>query len=193
LLKLERNYQTLRNQLNRWQQKGLIIKLKRGVYLLNENDRKINPSLYVIANQLYGPSYISLEYALNFYGLIPERVIDVTSVTTKKTMLIKNSLGNCIYQHIKPESFRGFNTKKDNAGFTFFIAEPEKAVVDWLYLNLKKITEGAKDIFGESFRFQNVEDLKKHRITELAKLFNNPKLMRVANNFCDFIKKEGGR
>lgn len=193
LLGLEKSSQGLRNQLNRWQQKKLIIRLKRGAYLLNENDRKINPSRGFIANQLYWPSYLSLEYALNLYELIPEKVVDLTSVATKKTMRINNTLGTFIYQHIKPQAFRGFKAVKDESGLTFFIAEPEKAVVDFLYLNLKKIPAGSKDIFEESFRFQNLDGLKPDRIVEVAKLFNNRKLMKVAGNFCEFAKREGGR
>lgn len=60
LMMFKRNRQALRNQFLRWQNKGLIIKLKRGLYILNVNDRKVNPSKGFIANQLYSPSYISL-------------------------------------------------------------------------------------------------------------------------------------
>ena len=102
-------------------------------------------------------------------------------------------LGTFIYQHIRPQAFRGVKAVKDECGLTFFIAEPEKAVVDFLYLNLKKIPAGSKDIFKESFRFQNLDSLKTRRIIQLAELFNNYKLMKVVMNFCEFAKKEGGR
>lgn len=190
ILRQGKDRQALRNQLNRWQKKRLIIKLKRGIYTLNENDRKINPSRYVIANQLNSPSYISLESALNFYGLIPEKVTSVTSVTSKKTLHIQNEMGNFTYQHIKPDAFRGFKALKDESGLTFFIAEPEKAAVDFLYLNLKRIPAGAKDIFEASFRLQNLEILKPRRTKELAQLFNNRKLMQVTGNLLEFIKRE---
>ncbi len=182
--------QALRNQLNRWQKRGLIIRLKRGIYMLNENDRKINPGRYAIANQLNSPSYISLESALNYYSLIPEKVTSVTSVTSKKTLRIQNKAGDFIYQHIKPDAFRGFKVLKDESGLTFFIAEPEKAVVDFLYLNLKRIPAGAKDIFEVSFRLQNLEILAPRRIKELASLFNNRKLLQVTGNLLEFIKRE---
>jgi len=183
-----RENQPMRNQLTRWCRKGLIIKLRRGAYILNEADRKINPGLKFIANQLYGPSYVSLEFALNLYALIPEKVVDITSVTTRKTMSIKNDLGVFIYQHIKPSAFRGFNALKEDYGFTVFIAEPEKAVVDFLYLNLGKIPADNTAIFRESYRFQNLERLSRARIMELSKLFNNPKLMKVAENFSNLLK-----
>jgi len=182
--------QAMRNQLNRWCAKGMIIKLKRGVYILNESDRKINPGSQFIANQLYGPSYISLEFALNFYGLIPERVSDITSVTTKKTMAIKNDLGVFIYQHIQPDAFRGFKALKEDSELTVFIAEPEKAVVDFIYLNLDNMPVDKTTVFRDSYRFQNLEQLKATRIIELSRLFNNTKLMKVAKNFSEFIKEE---
>ncbi|MFZ5801209.1 MAG: type IV toxin-antitoxin system AbiEi family antitoxin domain-containing protein [Candidatus Omnitrophota bacterium] len=182
--------QALRNQLNRWQHKELVIKLKKGVYILNEGDRKINPSRQFIANQLYGPSYVSLEYALNSYGLIPERVADVTSVTTRKTLRLVNPLGNFIYQHIQPAAFRGFSSVKDSAGFVFFIAEAEKAVADFLYLNLAQFKKDYPAALLDAYRFQNFEKLNVKRLMELAQLFNNRKLLKVTAAFCKLIKKE---
>ena len=181
--------QTMLNQLYRWQKKRLIIQLKRGVYLLNKNDRKIKPSRVFIASQLYNPSYVSMEYALSFYGLIPERVADITSITTKKTTKFKNELGDFVYQHIKPETFRGFKSVKDESGYTYFIAEKEKAVVDLFYLNLNKINSLSFELFEKYFRFQAVEGLKQKKIIEFAKLFNNSKLMRLVKLFCTYIKE----
>lgn len=185
--------QVLHNQLRRWQAKGLIIKLKRGIYIFNANDRKVNPSRQFFANQLYSPSYVSLEYALNFYGLIPERVIEVTSVTTKKTMQFKNALGTFSYQHIKPEAFRGFRAAKENNDLIFFIAEPEKAIADFLYLNLNRFKLADKDIFRSSYRFQNAESLNRKKILKFTGLFRNKKLSRIAGLFCEFVKEEKGR
>jgi len=182
--------QAIRNQLNRWHARGLLIKLKRGVFLLTQDEKKINPSRAYIANQLFSPSYVSLEYALNYYGIIPERVSDITSITTKKTLRFKNELGNFVYQHIKPKVFRGYKALKDEANLNFFIAEPEKALVDFCYLNLKRFQDDYKTIFEESYRLQNVEDLNTSKIMSFANFFNNKKLMRVSNSLCNFIKKE---
>lgn len=186
----QKDRQAVRNQLERWQDRGLIIKLKRGLYLLNKDDRRVNVSRCFVANQLYAPSYVSLEYALNFYGLIPERVVEVTSVTTKKTARFTNGLGVFVYQCIKPEAFRGFKAAEDEYGLKFFIAEPEKAVVDFLYLNIDRIRVDDREIFAGSFRFQNTEILKERRVGELAGLFKNKKLEKIAKSFCQFIKKE---
>jgi hypothetical protein len=184
------NRQIMRNQLSRWQRQGLIVKLKRGMYMLNKDDRRVEPWRPFIANQLHAPSYVSLEYALNFYGLIPERVADVTSITTKKTMRFSTPKGTFIYQHIKPAAFRGFKTFKDEAGLTCFMALPEKAVVDFIYLNLEKFKAGDEMVFEQSYRFQNLEDLDKKLVMELAALYGSPKLIRVLSSFCSFIDGE---
>ena len=185
-----RNRQAMLNQLARWQKKGLLIQLKRGVYVLNKSDRKVNPSRFFFANQLLWPSYVSLESALGYYGLIPEAVVDVTSVTSKKTSHFKNPLGEFIFQRVKPAAFRGYRSYKDEAGLDVFIAEPEKAVVDFLYLNLRKFKTGANSVFKESYRFQNTELLSPRKVLSWARLFENSRLVTVACDFCDFIREE---
>lgn len=187
--RLEKNSQIMRNQLSRWQKRGLVVKLRQGMYLLNKNDRRIEPSLKFIANQLYSPSYVSLEYALWIYGLIPEAVFGVTSVTTKKTARFKNEMSVFIYQHIKPAAFRGFKTVKDETGASVFIAEPEKAAVDFLYLNLSKFRTDPERVFELSYRFQNLEDLKPRRLIALAKIFEDARLMKAARAFCRFAER----
>ena len=184
--------QAMRNQLKRWHRKKLLIKLRRGVFLLNTADRKIASSRTYVAAALYGPSYVSMEYALGYYNLIPERVNDITSVTAKKTLRIKNDMGTFIYQHIKPAAFSGFIGIKDEAGLMFFIAEPEKALVDFCYLNLEKFRENYELIFEKSYRLQNTETLDTKKIINFAGLFENSKLTRVAGSLCSFIKKEKG-
>lgn len=190
-----KNRQAIRNQLRRWCAKKLLVKLRRGMFILNPHDRKINPSRMFIANQLYGPSYVSLEYALGYYGLIPERVSDLTSVTTKKTLRLANETGTYIYQHVKGGAFRGFKALKDESALSFFIAEPEKAIVDFLYLNLEKFHGNSDDlkIFEGSYRLQNVDTLTQKKVMGYAGLFGNGKLKRVSRNLCIFIKKESKR
>jgi predicted transcriptional regulator of viral defense system len=190
LLLKQSNKQIIRNQLQRWQKKKLIIQLKRGVFLLNANDRKVDPSRHYIANQLYSHSYISLESALSIYGLIPERVCDITSVTSKKTMRIKNELGVFIYQHIKVQAFRGFTAQKERNGLTVFIAEPEKALVDFCYLNSGRFKGDIERIFEDSYRLQNTEALSTKKLTTFAECFNSPKLLGIIKVLCMLIRKE---
>lgn len=185
----EPNAQALRNQISKWKKQGLILQLKRGLYILNENDRKITPSRVFLANQLYAPSYISTEFALMFYDLIPERVVDVTSVTSRKTKNFKNSFGFFVYQHLSAHCFEGFVSQKDENNFAFFIAIPEKAIVDFIYFNLARIELNQADIFKESFRFQNLTALDTSKMLELATLFKNKKLFEVVKMFERLVKQ----
>src|SRR3989338_6629019 len=118
--------QVLRNQLRFWKKKGWVLRLRRGLYILNPKDRKIEPSRIFLANTLYAPSYVSLEYALGFYDLIPERVADLTSISSKKTALFSNEFGLFRYQHLQTKLFVGYRQIKDENGYPVLIAEPEK-------------------------------------------------------------------
>ncbi|MFH0762291.1 MAG: hypothetical protein V1925_00145 [Candidatus Omnitrophota bacterium] len=187
----KRRGQNILNQLSRWQSRRLIFKLRRGIFILNENDRKITPSRYYLAGQLYAPSYISLESALSFYGLIPESVFDLTCVTTRKTIRFSNCLGRFIYQHIKPVGFSGYKLVKDENGLEFFMAEPEKAVVDFLYFNLPNLKKYARQKFKDSYRFQNLKGLSRKKIMDFAVNFTNPQLTELCRIFCGFIKLRG--
>lgn len=173
------NSPTLKNQLVRWQKSGKLIKLKKGFYILNEANRKINPSRLFVACELYKPSYISLEYALSMYGIIPERVVDITCITSKKTTFLENIFGRFIYQQIKTACFTGFTEQKDETGLNYYMATPEKAVVDFLYLNLSSFKENYTEILLESFRFQNLEILNAKKLAEYAEFFENKKLKEI--------------
>ncbi|MEX2089875.1 MAG: hypothetical protein WEB62_08875 [Bacteroidota bacterium] len=185
--------QGLLNQLTRWQKKGLLVKLRRGMYILNEQDRRTTPPRAFLANQMYTPSYVSLEYALALYGLIPERVADVTSVSTKKTARFSNALGVFSYQHVSPAIFRGFRTAKDDQGFNYFIAEPEKAVLDFLYFNVarsRRARDVSMDVFSDSYRFQNVEEIDEKRLLDMAGQYSNPTMRRLGELFCRFKRQQ---
>ncbi len=193
LQNLTSNVQVLRNQLTGWRKKGLVSRLRRGVYLLNKNDRRVNPSKLYLANVLYAPSYVSLEYALFFYHLIPESVADVTSVSAKKTASFSNEFGLFRYQHVKHDLFFGFKKLTDENNYPVLIAEPEKAVVDFFYLNSEIFTKkNMPDIFGESYRFQNLSGLRKKRLWEYASRCGQAKLKEIVKAFVLFIEDEEG-
>lgn len=115
-------------QFSLWQKQGYITRLKNGVYLFSEQAEGLKPE--ELAQLLYSPSYISLEKALSIYGLIPEMVYGITSITPKTTRRFKNKFGNFIYRHIKPSLFFGYREMKG-----YLMADPEKALLDYLYLN----------------------------------------------------------
>jgi len=182
---------SLKNNLTIWQKKGYLIKLRKGLYILNEQDRKITPSRLFMANALYSPSYISTEYALGYYGMIPERVEDLTSVTTKKTSRFKNSFGTFHYQHLKTELFFGMTQITDESGLLVLLAYPEKAILDFIYLNLQDFKNKKTDLFEASYRFQNLNILKKRRLMEFTKRYKNKVVIDVVNNLLNFMREKG--
>ena len=123
-----------RNCLTRWCRKGLIVKLRNEWYAFSEYKQVPDFERY-IANRIYAPSYISLHSALSFYGMIPEEVLSLTSVTTLKTAKFENAFGTFSYQNVKESLFFGYEPKTMLNGRTILFATPEKALLDLLYLN----------------------------------------------------------
>ena len=123
-----------RNNLTRWCRKGLLVKLRNEYYVFPEFQQVPDASRYV-ANRIYSPSYISLHSALAFYGMIPEEVVQITSVTTLKTEKFENAFGTFHYQHVKTPIYFGYEIKVMQNGRGLLFATPEKALLDLLYLN----------------------------------------------------------
>lgn len=92
------------------------------------------PFLYYTANELYRPSYVSMESALSRYNIIPEGVFQVSSCTTLKTNSFDTPIGNFSYRHLKPSLFFGYRLEEWGE-YRYTIAEPEKALIDYLYLH----------------------------------------------------------
>jgi predicted transcriptional regulator of viral defense system len=90
--------------------------------------------MYWIANKIYWPSYISLETAFSHYGWIPEAVFTLTSISTRKTQVFDTPFGQFRYASIKPSLFFGYQLLY-HEGYGIKIAEPEKALLDFLYLS----------------------------------------------------------
>lgn len=115
---------------------GRIVRLKRGLYIaMNDSE---NLSRELIANQLYGPSYVSMSWALRYHGLIPERIHLVQSITTKHSRNFSNSIGNFHYQNCPADYFPLGIKMEGNGNVRFLIASPEKALCD--YINYNKMT-----------------------------------------------------
>ena len=123
-----------RNNLTRWCRRGLLVKLRNQYYAFPEYRQMPDFSRYV-ANRIYSPSYISLHSALSFYGMIPEEVVQLTSVTTLKTARFENDFGTFHYQNVKTPFYFGFEIKTMQSGRGLLFATPEKALLDLLYLN----------------------------------------------------------
>lgn len=111
--------------------KGDIVRVKKGLYILGESLRRRPFCRELLANLIYGPSYVSLEYALNYHGLTPERVETVTSVTCGRSRTFESPVGTFSYRMITMEAFRtGMDRVELDDGRSFLIAIPEKALAD---------------------------------------------------------------
>lgn len=158
---------SLKKIVYRWKLKNLISALKRGLYELSYPKNLVIPDFY-IANRMYSPSYISLETALSNYSIIPEVSMAVTSITTKPTRKFKNSHGLFMYHTIKPEAFNGYYAEKHGI-FDVLIAEPEKAVIDYLYFK----SYDKKFSFEEERLDKNIlSKLRKVKLQKYAKQYN---------------------
>lgn len=122
-----------KNNMSRWLKKGLLLKLRNGYYTFPEYKTK-SDFYYYIANRIYRPSYVSLHTALAFYGMIPEAVVQITSVTSLKTSAFSNAFGEFSYKSIRSDLFFGYDVKSMSKGRTLLFAKPEKALIDLLYL-----------------------------------------------------------
>lgn len=176
-----------RSRLNEWQGKGYIKKVRRGYYIFS--DTKLDEqALFLIANKLYAPSYISFEMAFSHYGLIPESVYGITCATTKKTASFKTPLGEFIYHKIKPSLMFGYSlVKYQNQNYK--IAEIEKAVLDYLYINPQ--LETTADFF--ELRFNGQEFLAKanmQKLNQYLAVFKNKNLNKRVESFLQFVKNQ---
>ena len=121
-----------RNVVSRLVKKGELVRIKKGIYIFGSDFAKRPYSLEILANKIYGPSYISQEYALSYWGIIPEKVKVVTSMTTGKNKDFSTPVGRFVYQSLDFHSFSIGVTyiKIGNTGA--LIATPEKALIDLL-------------------------------------------------------------
>lgn len=177
-------------RLTDWQDKGYLKKIVRGYYVFSdiEIDERV---LYIIANEIYEPSYVSLESAFSYYNLIPEGVYSITSISSKKTNIFKTFLGEFNYKKIKPELMFGYQLV-DYRGHNFKIAEIERAVLDYFYINPKVKTDS--DFFEMRFNasvFKDKVDMEK--FNRYLKAFNNKSLERRISKFLKFVNNADNR
>lgn len=175
-----------RRQLSDWKKKKWLIELKKGMYVINDLYFKEKLSPLYLANQIYHPSYISLEYALSEYELIPERVNVITSIATRKTAYFKNDFGMFKYTKVKNNCFLGYKMIDIN-GQKVLYATKEKALLDYLYINSRLDNF---DAFNE-LRIQNLESLSWKKLYEYSDRFKNAKLVRTVKLLKKYFKEEG--
>ena len=167
-----------------WQAKNYVEKIINRWYMFSERELS-EELLFLIANKMYAPSYISFESALSWHGLIPEGVFSITSASTKKTQTFFTEQGTFIYHRLKPSLHFGYTLETINDQ-TFKMADMEKAMLDYLYIHYE--IQEAVDF--EAWRI-NVdflqEKLNREKLNLYLSLFSNQALERRINRLLTYI------
>lgn len=179
----ETNENTLKLLLSQWASKGYLKRIKKGLYCFSDFDL---PNTFYLCQFLYSPSYISLESALNFYGIIPDIPQSITCVTNRSTRCYQTPFGSFLFRSIKELAFFGFETITESKyKFSYQIALPEKALLDFLYFNLARF-EKAIDLKEERFLFE--KNFNFDKTEELAQYFGSKKLLKVLSFLKNAVK-----
>ncbi len=180
-----------RSFLKRTCQKGDLIRIKNGLYLRAGDLKNSAFNAFSVANYIVLPSYISLESALSFYGLIPEAVYTTTSVTTQKTLNKQTPVGLFSFSHLKISYFNfGFYQKKMHNDH-YLIATPLKALMDFIVLKGKKyssVTDMVEDLrfdwdeFISYKEFVNIEQINK-----MLEIYKSHRLQVILKSMRDYL------
>jgi len=165
---------------------GIIIRVKKGLYVFSDKYRRYPYSKELLANLVYGPSYVSLDYALAHYGLIPERVEALTSVTPNRPRRFSTPVGLFIYRQIPARAYEaGMVRVEGEHDQAFLIASPEKALAD----KIVSVRGAPIASIGEMGRFLEkdlridagaIRSLSAERIDEFAGRYRSLKLRRLS-------------
>lgn len=182
------NLPKIRLQINRWIHDGRVIKLYKGLYTLSDTYRKVPCEPFCVANSLKAASYVSLHSALSWYGIIPEFAPTTISITTGKPQKIQTPIGRFEFRNISKKHFWGYQQIELNSGQTAFVAKPEKALLDLIYLT----PNGDKIDFIEELRLQNFEKISRVTLRDFANKFKSPKMLRALCNIEQILDEGEG-
>lgn len=168
------DYAKSHDRITRLLRAGEIIRIKKGLYVFGEQHRRRPYSRELLANLAYGPSFVSLDYALSYHGLIPERVEQVTSVTTGRPRRFDTPVGTFVYRPVPVESFHRGMLRVETAAATYLIASPERALADKVREDRSATLRTVGD--AESYLF---EDLRIDR--ESFEQLNLDELVQIAD------------
>ena len=176
----------VRKQLSRWTASSKLYQLRRGLYSLAPPYQKVRPHPFLIANQLQTGSYVSLQSALAYYGMIPEYTPVTTSVSTGRPIICQTPFGQFDYRHIQISWFQGYRKLDLGNEQTAFIASPEKALLDLVYLQ----PGGSSKEYLQSLRLQALDQMDREQLRRLAGAAGKPKLHRALHVIEQLIDEE---
>jgi hypothetical protein len=188
LLSGRANDRSLRLQLSRWVKAGRLLQFRRGLYALAPPWRKVEPHPFLVANRLRRGTYVSLQSALEWHGVIPEHVPVVTSVGAGRPGMAETPLGRFQFCHLAEALRFGYAKIEVAPRQSAFVASPEKALLDLVHL-----TPGADDEdFLRELRLQNPAAFQLPTLDELARRSGKPKLLRAAKLIQTLLAEEEG-
>jgi predicted transcriptional regulator of viral defense system len=198
LLGCLKDYARPRDKISDLLEKGIIIRVKKGLYIFGDEYRRRPYSREILANLIYGPSYISLDYALQHYGLIPERVEAVTSVTTGRSRKFSTPVGIFTYRMIPLGAFRiGMDRIEIGEGRAFLIATPEKALADKLHdvrgIGIQTQKE-LSNYLEEDLRIDTaaLKELKPMNLDAIARRYRSRRI-RLLTDLVRHIRRQRGK
>lgn len=175
---------------------GVIVRVKKGLYVFGKEERRKPLCQELLANLIYGPSCVSLEYALAWHALIPERVETVTSVTCGRSKAFDTPVGRFIYRRIPMMVFPvGVDRVETGDGRAFLIATPEKALADVLVADRRGPIRSRREMAAylrESWRIEEsrLKEMNRGHLEELAKRYRSRKV-RLLASIVERLKREG--
>jgi predicted transcriptional regulator of viral defense system len=175
----------IRAQLSRWVKEGKLIKLRRTLYAITPDYSGVTPDLFIVANALVTPSYVSCQTALAWHGVIPEASVSVTSVTSGRSCIVTNALGTFIYRHVVPELLWGYENIDTERFGQCRVALPEKALLDLVYLEPR----GDSVPFLRQLRMSD-ENISLGLLKEFAERWGRKKMLRAAGNTVAVLSEE---
>jgi predicted transcriptional regulator of viral defense system len=168
-----------------WQEKGYIEKIINRWYRF-KNQFLQESLIWWASNRIYGPSYISLETALSFHGLIPEGVFQTTAICTAKTQSFTTPLGHFDYRNIKPSLFFGYTIHRVNDK-PIKIADIEKTLLDYCYFN--KNLNNISDFEGLRLNISLLQSqIDVEKMADYLALSESPTLEKRVSNLINFIQ-----
>jgi len=184
LLPLLREYTNPGDFVSRLVKSGELIRLKNGFFVISEKIENSRVPFEQIANLLYGPSYISYEWALSYYGMIPEGVYVVTSTSAIRSKEYKTPLASFEYNYLShPRYSIGIDLKENESG-NFLIATPEKALCDLVHKKSKNLT--SRELLVDLIEARRIDEahlknLDKKHLAEIADCYRSQAVMSLRN------------
>jgi predicted transcriptional regulator of viral defense system len=193
LLDLYRDYRNPKDKVKNLLKKRELRRVKRDLYLLGSHYRP-SYSKVVLANLIYGPSAVSFESALEYHGLIPERVEGVYSICFKRKKRFETPLGTFVYRYISPESFPVGIAHHQSAEGNFLMASKEKALCDIAYFTHLNSDQDAVKWVLEELRIDQDElsHLDSSLLSEISKTYRKKSVSHLIQGILTFREGKKG-